>query len=89
MKKEEIVHISKLSKLKFNDEEIEKFKKEFENILSHFNKIKEKEYDSKEEDKKTITLRKDIVKEFKEKERLFKNTKEYKDGYIIIPKILE
>jgi aspartyl-tRNA(Asn)/glutamyl-tRNA(Gln) amidotransferase subunit C len=89
---ETIEYIANLSKLKFDEEEKEKFAKEFESILTHFENIENEDLSTTEVslmDNTVEELRKDEVKEFDNKEALFQNVKEIKDGCIVIPRILE
>lgn len=89
---ETIEYIANLSKLKFDEEEKERFAKEFESILTHFENIENEDLSTTEVslmDNTVEELRKDEVKEFDNKEALFQNVKEVKDGCIVIPRILE
>lgn len=89
---ETIEYIANLSKLKFEEDEKLKFAEEFENILTHFDNIQNEDLTTSKfsiMDNTIGTLRKDEVKKFKNKEELFQNAKEIKDGCIVIPRILE
>lgn len=89
---ETIEYIANLSKLKFDEEEKEQFAKEFESILTHFENIENEDLSTTEVslmDNTVEKLRKDEVKRFDNKEELFQNAKEIKDGCIVIPRILE
>jgi len=89
---ETIEYIANLSKLKFDEGEKERFAKEFESILTHFENIENEDLSTTEVslmDNTVEELRKDEVKEFDNKEALFQNVKEVKDGCIVIPRILE
>ncbi len=87
-----INYIAKLAKLKFSDEEAAKFAQEFKDILEHLKNIDDENLIAVEtnisKNNKSV-LRKDVVKIFEEKEELFKNTKDMKDGSIVIPKVIE
>ena len=88
---ETIEYIANLSKLKFDEGEKERFAKEFESILTHFENIENEDLSTTEVslmDNTVEELRKDEVKEFDNKEALFQNVKEVKDGCIVIPRIL-
>ena len=87
---DEVKYIAKLSKLKFTDEEAEKFAKEFEGILENFKYLNELDLEIKDDDKKEYkpVVRKDEVKEFDCKD-LFRNVKSMRDTYIEVPKIIE
>lgn len=87
-----IEYIANLSKLKFDEEEKEQFAKEFESILTHFENIENEDLSTTEVslmDNTVEELRKDEVKRFDNREALFQNVKEVKDGCIVIPRILE
>lgn len=89
---ETIEYIANLSKLKFDEAEKERFAKEFESILTHFENIENEDLSTTEVslmDNTVEELRKDEVKEFDNREALFQNVKEVKDGCIVIPRILE
>lgn len=92
IKKETIEYIAKLSKLRFSEEEIESFTQEFESILTHFQNIENEDLEDLPMyllEEHTGKLRKDVRKDFKDKEALFKNAKDQRDGYLVIPKIME
>lgn len=88
---ETINYIAKLAKLKFTEEEAKEFAKEFQEILSHFKNIdREDLLEIKEEiEEKVSVIREDKVLPWDNKDELFQNTKEFKDRYIIIPKVIE
>ena len=88
---EEVKYIAKLSKLKFSDEEAEKFAHEFEGILDNFQYLNELDLEIKEDiDKVELKpiVRKDEVKTF-ECTDLFRNVKDMQETYIKVPKIIE
>ncbi|HKL42660.1 MAG TPA: Asp-tRNA(Asn)/Glu-tRNA(Gln) amidotransferase subunit GatC [Clostridia bacterium] len=89
---ETIEYIANLSKLKFDEQEKERFAKEFESILTHFENIENEDLSTTEVslmDNTVEKLRKDEVKKFDNRKELFQNVKEIKDGCIVIPRILE
>lgn len=88
---EEVKYIGKLAKLKFNEEEAEKFAREFEGILENFKYLNELDleiHDDIEQKELKPILRKDEVKTFK-CDDLFRNVKDKQDTYIRVPKIIE
>lgn len=90
--KDTIKYIAKLAKLKFTENEAEELAKEFEDILSHFDNIDKEDLAGIEMssfDGERSVVRKDEVKAFYNKQELFQNAKQMKDGYITIPKVLE
>ncbi|WP_244835397.1 Asp-tRNA(Asn)/Glu-tRNA(Gln) amidotransferase subunit GatC [Clostridium sp. BJN0001] len=88
---DEVKYIAKLSKLKFTDDEAEKFSKEFESVLDNFKYLNELDLSIKD-DVKVDTLepveRKDEIKDFGEKD-LFRNVKNMQDGYLKVPKTFD
>ncbi|NME82871.1 Asp-tRNA(Asn)/Glu-tRNA(Gln) amidotransferase subunit GatC [Clostridium sp. SM-530-WT-3G] len=87
---DEVKYIANLCKLKFTDEEAEKFAKEFEGILDNFKYLSELDltiYKNIKKEYKPV-IRKDEVKEFECKD-LFRNVKSMRDTYIEVPKIIE
>jgi aspartyl-tRNA(Asn)/glutamyl-tRNA(Gln) amidotransferase subunit C len=89
---DEVKYIAKLSKLKFSDEEADKFAKEFEHILESFQYLNELDLNIEEDTDNKAELkpvvRKDEVKSFECKD-LFRNVKDMQETYIKVPKIIE
>ena len=88
---DEVKYIAQLSKLKFSDEEAEKFAGEFESILDSFKYLSELDLeiqDDIEKEELKPVVRKDEVKDF-ECKNLFRNVKSMRDSYIEVPKIIE
>ena len=88
---EEVKYIGKLAKLKFNEEEAEKFASEFEGILESFKYLSEldlKIHDDEDEKELKPILRRDEIKKF-ECNDLFRNVKDKQDNCIRVPKIIE
>lgn len=89
---ETISYIAKLAKLRFTKEEAEEFANEFQGILGHFRNIDNEDLSNADEqssEEKKAVFREDKVSCFKDKKELFQNTKEMKEGYISIPKVIE
>jgi aspartyl-tRNA(Asn)/glutamyl-tRNA(Gln) amidotransferase subunit C len=92
--KNTIQYIAKLAKLKFTENEAAEFAGEFEKILGHFENIdKENLTDSdlkliSDADAKTV-LRGDEIRSFDNQKELFRNAKQMRDGFLVIPKVLE
>ncbi len=86
----EVQYIAMLAKLKFSEEEAEKFAGEFENILENFKSLSamDLEIEDKKEKELKPVFRKDEVKEF-ECNNLFRNVKSMDETYIKVPKIIE
>ena len=90
---ENVNYIAKLAKLSFTEKEAEKMTKEFESILSHFESIdkfdlSDVSLDIYSENLKSV-LRKDEMKVFTDKKKLFQNVKSMRDTSIQVPKIIE
>lgn len=89
---DDVKYIAKLAKLKFSDKELEKMTKEFESILSHFEAIDNANLDDiklDEFDKVNTEFRKDQVKVFEDKKKLFSNVKSMRGTSIEVPKVIE
>ena len=89
--KDDVKHIAKLAKLRFNDEEAEAFAGEFENILEQFKTLDKLNLDDVEIERPNVSvLRKDIQKKCEIKqEELYQNVKVMRDTAIEVPKIIE
>jgi len=90
---ENVNYIAKLAKLNFTEEQAQKMTKEFESILSHFESIdkfdlSDVSLDIYSENLKSV-LRKDEMKVFEDKKKLFQNVKSMRDTSIQVPKIIE
>lgn len=92
VKIDDVKYIAKLAKLRFTEEEVEKLTLEFESILGHFEAIDNldlSDIDINEFDEVTTEFRKDEVKVFEDKKKLFQNVKSMRDTSIEIPKVIE
>jgi len=88
-----IKHIADLAKLNIKEQELEKYKKQLSDIMTEINKIEEVKIDENDimispTDNENC-YDEDIVKLHISKEEAFKNAKNQKGGYIVVPKILE
>lgn len=87
--KDEVKYIAKLAKLHFEEDEAEKFAKEFENILEQFKTLDALDLEDVMVEKPKISVtREDILKKCEIKD-LFKNVKTMRDTSIEVPKIIE
>ena len=87
--KDEVKYIAQLAKLHFDEDEAEKFAKEFENILQQFKTLDALDLDDVVEIRPTVSVtRKDIPKKC-EIEDLFRNVKTMRGTAIEVPKIIE
>lgn len=93
--KEEIKHIANLAKLKFSNEEIEKFSDEFNSILDYISQIKECdttgiEFEHNLNNFRGNVLQEDVTKESLNRDVVLKNATNgrNKNGYIRTSKIV-
>lgn len=89
---EDVKYIAKLSKLRFSNDELDKMRKDFENILNSFEVIDNIDLDDiklDEFDKVNTEFRKDKVEVFEDKKKLFRNVKSMRGRSIEIPKVIE
>lgn len=89
---EKIKHIAKLAKIELKKDELPELSKQVEQILEYVEKLDE--IDDKREPLENITgnynvLREDVVINFENKEQILKNAPKSKDGFILVPKVLE
>ncbi len=94
IKTEEVMKVANLARLSLTEEDAQVYTREFDNILEHFAVIDEYDLSSEAvtlevEQKDAPLLRDDLPRLFEEQEKLHKNVKEMKDGFIVVPKILE
>ena len=90
--KEEILHIAKLADLKINENEIDEYAKNLEDILDFMKVLDSVNTDNVEESIGTLNnvnvFRKDEIKEFEDKEALLQNAPEQEDNMFRIPKVI-
>ncbi len=90
--KEEILHIAKLADLKINENEIDEYAKNLEDILDFVKVLNSVDTDNIEESIGTLNnvnvFRKDEVKEFEDKEALLQNAPEQENNMFKIPKVI-
>jgi len=90
--KEEILHIAKLADLKINENEIDEYAKNLEDILDFVKVLNSVDTENIEESIGTLNnvnvFRKDEVKEFEDKEALLQNAPEKENGMFRIPKVI-
>ena len=90
--KDTIQYIARLAKLEFTEEEAARFAGEFDKILGHFENIDKEDLTGLDEGPESgaeTILRRDEVKPFDNRQELFRNTKQMRDGFLAIPKVLE
>jgi len=90
--KEEILHIAKLADLKIEENEIDEYAKNLQDILNFAQIINSVDTENVKESIGTLNnvnvFRKDEVKEFEDKEALLKNAPEQEDNMFRIPKVI-
>ena len=87
-----IKHLASLSRLNFNEEEIESFKGEFERTLQQIDELQKVDTENIETFNKTIkaqNLREDLVKESLPNEKVILNAPKKSRGAIVVPKVVE
>lgn len=86
----DIKHIAKLSRLKVSENEIEKFEKDMENIVSMIENLSELNDTGSLLDKNnSMTLRKDVAHNEFKRDELLKNAPQLKAGCVVVPKVVE
>lgn len=90
--REEVLNVAKLARLKFADEEIERFQVELNDILTYIDMLGEIDTENKnalvQVSDNVNNLREDKVKESLSTEMALKNAPEAADGAIIVPKVV-
>ena len=86
----DIKHIAKLSRLRIEDDKLEKFEKVMESIVNMVDRLPDVEGTLDLNPKDTMTLREDkaVTDKFK-REELLKNAPEVQAGCLVVPKTVE
>ncbi|HID42773.1 MAG TPA: Asp-tRNA(Asn)/Glu-tRNA(Gln) amidotransferase subunit GatC [Archaeoglobaceae archaeon] len=88
----DVLHIANLAKIEINDEEVEKFRKDFQDILDYFNILDEVD-ENVEPSFQVLPLinvfREDEAKKSLPREEVLKNARHVEDGYIKGPRVVE
>ncbi|WP_425446368.1 Asp-tRNA(Asn)/Glu-tRNA(Gln) amidotransferase subunit GatC [Dethiothermospora halolimnae] len=91
--KDDVKHVAKLSKLKFNDEEIEDFTEKFKSVVEYIDKLKEVDTEGVEPTYHVLpiknVMREDEVHESLSRDKVLSNATNSENGYIKIPKVLK
>ncbi len=91
--KEEIYQIAEFCKIKFSEDEVEDFSKEFSEILESLEIIKEVDLENVEPTYFVNTnrnpLREDVVGESLSSEEVLKNAPDEKYGYFKLPNVMD
>ncbi|MDE7168771.1 MAG: Asp-tRNA(Asn)/Glu-tRNA(Gln) amidotransferase subunit GatC [Mucispirillum sp.] len=92
MDKNEINHIAKLARLKFDDEGAESIAKDMSDIIKWVDMLQKADTASlaeKEESGQTLRMRADIVKDGGLSDKLMKNAAEPYEHFFTVPKVVE
>lgn len=93
LSREEVMKIAKLSKLKFNDDEIEKFRSDLNSIFEYVEMINEVNVENVEPLFNVLEvvqeLRDDNVLNTLDKKDFLNNSKVEDNDFIVVPKIIE
>ena len=86
----DIKHIAKLSRLRIEDDKLEKFEKDMESIVNMVDRLPDVEGTLDLNPKDTMTLREDkaVTDKFK-REELLKNAPEVQAGCLVVPKTVD
>lgn len=87
-----VKHLANLSRLNFNESEIENFKKEFTQTLNQIDELQTVDTENVEFYNRIIDaedLREDVVKPSLTNEEVLKNAPKKSRGAIVVPKVVE
>ena len=91
--KEEAKKIAVLSRLQFNDDELEKIRAELDGIITYINKLNELNTDGVEinysDTLSAEELREDIARPSMDREKLLSNAPDAEDGAFRVPTVVE
>ena len=85
-------HIAKLSKIALKDEDVPVLAKQIEQILEYVDALKDVPDNIEPLDNLTGNFnrfREDVVVDFNNKEKIISNAPKSKDGFILVPKVLD
>jgi len=93
IKESDITKVAKLARLDLSPAEKDEFARQLSDIIEYVEKINELDTSKVEASDHIVELnnvfRKDVVKNSIERHELEKIAPDFKDGYIVVPKILE
>jgi len=91
--KDDVFYIANLAKLHIEQENVEKFTEEFNNIIDYINKLSEVNTDSIEPTSHVLemfnVLREDVVTHSLEEEDVFRNAPDKEKDHFKVPRIVE
>ena len=92
LSKEDVIKIAILSKLEFNDDEIENFRSDLSEILNYMNELNELDTEGISPLFNVLDLddvtRNDEVRDSLKQEEVLKNAPDKDENFIIVPKII-
>jgi len=89
---EQIKHLAKLSRLEFEESELESFKDEFQSIIDYVNALQSVDTSNavdQTEKRKIGELREDVAGESLSNEEVIKNAKNKENGAFFVPTVVE
>ena len=93
IKESDIIKVAKLARLDLSPEEKDEFSRQLNGIIEYVEKINELDTSAVEAADHIVELnnvfRKDVVKNSIKRDELEKIAPDFKDGYIVVPKIIE
>ena len=92
MNTKDIKHLANLSRLHLEDSEIQEYTKQFDEIVSYVDKIKEfsiEEENQEESNHSVHQLREDIVICYQEPEKIINEAPNHQDNFVQVKKILK
>ncbi len=89
----DIIKVAKLARIELSPEEKDEYSRQLSGIIEYVEKINEIDTSTVEIADHIVEInnvfRKDIIKKSIDREELKKIAPDYKDGYIVVPKIIE
>ena len=93
--KEEVLHVAKLAKLEFNDDELDTLTTELNSVIGYVDQLKEVNVDNVQplenlnEAMEENALRSDVERPSLEVAEALKNAPKAGDNYFLVPKVLQ
>ena len=86
----DIKHIAKLARLRIEDDQLDKFESEMENIVGMVEKLPDIQDEMTLDPDNPMILRKDVAVQDKfTRQELMQNAPQVKAGYLVVPKTVE
>lgn len=86
----DIKHIAKLARLRIEDDQLEKFESEMQNIVTMVDKLPDIDDDMALDESNPMKLREDTISEKKfTRQELMQNAPHVKAGCLVVPKTVE